>query len=167
MTRDEILNMPAGREMDALVAEKVMGWKDVIMGRDDYGGEPVPREYNPRPEYQDEYVIFKHVLNYSTDIAAAWQVVEKVDLMIIPIAVYSSAAAWDEPKILPIKTWWAALRTFSDPSIFLPIEEYDKEWKGWVNLIDQSITLDMVAETAPLAICRAALLAVMEDKDDE
>jgi len=26
MTRDEILAMPAGREMDALVAEKVMGW---------------------------------------------------------------------------------------------------------------------------------------------
>ena len=26
MTRDEITNMPAGRELDALVAEKVMGW---------------------------------------------------------------------------------------------------------------------------------------------
>lgn len=27
MTRDEILSMPAGREMDALIAEKIMGWK--------------------------------------------------------------------------------------------------------------------------------------------
>src|SRR5512139_113235 len=26
MKREEILNMPAGREMDALIAEKVMGW---------------------------------------------------------------------------------------------------------------------------------------------
>ena len=26
MTRDEILSMPAGRELDALIAEKVMGW---------------------------------------------------------------------------------------------------------------------------------------------
>lgn len=26
MTKDEILNMPAGKDMDRLIAEKVMGW---------------------------------------------------------------------------------------------------------------------------------------------
>ena len=30
MTRDEILIMAAGREIDALIAEKVMGWKPDI-----------------------------------------------------------------------------------------------------------------------------------------
>jgi len=166
--RETILNMPAGREMDALVAEKVMEWQRIR----NWHGQPIADGWvgfwdgewivwieRPLSDEEDQSKPWQP----STDIAAAWKVVEKVDLMIIPIAVYSSAAAWDEPKILPIKIWWAALRTFSDPSIYLPIEEYDKEWEGWVNLIDQSITLDMVAETAPLAICRAALLAVMEE----
>jgi len=47
MNRDEILEMPAGREMDALVAEMVMGQTECAR-------------------------------HYSTDIAAAWQVWEKM-----------------------------------------------------------------------------------------
>lgn len=45
MNRDEIINMPAGREMDALIAEKVMGWHKVkYLGTmdwcDDSGEQP-------------------------------------------------------------------------------------------------------------------------------
>lgn len=60
--------MEAGREMDALVAEKVMGWEKVhnnpvVWGDSWYGidGDALMR-----------------LPHYSTDIAAAWQVVEKV-----------------------------------------------------------------------------------------
>ncbi len=63
--------MKAGRELDALVAEKVMGWK-VLSHWDADGGikhlvdhnqcEVRPAEFKP----------------YSTDISAAWEVVEKL-----------------------------------------------------------------------------------------
>ena len=59
MTREEILNMPAGREMDALVAEFVMGW--------------LP---NPGPALPKD----KIVPNFSIDIAAAWEVVKYIQI---------------------------------------------------------------------------------------
>jgi hypothetical protein len=115
MTRD-ILNMPAGREMDELVAERVMGWTleevtDPIMhetfmnyvdtetGRGMYR----PEEWLP-----------------STDIAAAWEVVEKMQ-----------GGLRFELRRIP-SGFWAYFG-----------EEMSAE-----------------ANTAPLAISRAALLAV-------
>lgn len=50
MTRDEIMNMPAGREMDELIGKII---------------------------YQDA-LSFYVLPNYSTDIRAAWDVVEKI-----------------------------------------------------------------------------------------
>ena len=58
--------MPAGREMDALVAEKVMGWADINSNAALVGGLcDDKRNWKPLPFY-------------STDIAAAWEVVEKI-----------------------------------------------------------------------------------------
>lgn len=54
MTKDEILNMPAGGEMDALIADKIFGAVD----DDDWGSDGQPA--------------------FSTDISAAWEVVEKL-----------------------------------------------------------------------------------------
>lgn len=93
MTRDEILAMPAGREMDVLVGRHVM----------DLVGPP------------DLY------WEYSTDISAAWMVVEKF------------------------------------PAVSLTFR--GKYWFCDVNQVDFDYSQ---AETAPLAICRAALLAVTE-----
>ena len=56
MTRDEILAMEPGRELDALVAEKVMG---LTTGPDSY--------FDCAYEADD-------ALHFSTDIAAAWEV---------------------------------------------------------------------------------------------
>ena len=68
MNREEILNMPAGREMDALVAEKVMGF--------------IKLQFPGLPKYQkptkDGVVPLYYVPNFSTDISAAWEVVEQV-----------------------------------------------------------------------------------------
>jgi hypothetical protein len=95
MTRDEILNMPAGREMNRLVAIKVMG----------YGENPV---------------IWAR---YSENITAAWQVVENV-----------------------------LKNTDCDCTLKTTMRGWDCElYRDHAN-----------AETAPLAICRAALIAVME-----
>ena len=113
--------MPAGREMDALVAEKVMGWR---MMR----GHWVPPEAAPETNI---LACPTSTYRYSTDIAAAWEVVEKVNLL--------------EPYG---DTLW-------------------KDQRGWVfgvHDVDgagyayEDVTV--IADTAPLAICRAALKAV-------
>lgn len=53
--------MKPGRELDALVAEKVMGWSPV---GDEFDGA--------------EFAAFLDAHPYSTDIAAAWEVFEKI-----------------------------------------------------------------------------------------
>jgi len=58
----------AGRELDALVAEKVMGWKPSMFSN--YPWQLVP------PDGDGSAV--RQVPNYSTDIAAAWLVVERM-----------------------------------------------------------------------------------------
>jgi hypothetical protein len=63
MTKEEILNMPAGREMDALVAEKVFGYKINWDGGVWYIGIPEPVKIIP---------------SYSTSISAAIESEEKI-----------------------------------------------------------------------------------------
>ena len=148
MTRDEILNMPAGREMNVLVAEAMgeeiflpVGNKETVIAIDEGRGG------------------IRRIPNYSTDIVTALSVAEKLELTLVPIPVSKTEGEWDcswDHK--PVAIWWAVFQASSSPSVYLPIEQYDKEWKGWVNSIDESITLDMVAETLPLAICRAVLI---------
>jgi len=66
MTRDEILNMEAGREMDALVVEKIMG-------------EPYPDRFaHPKwwgLRYDMGHEVWEPML-FSTNIKMAWEVVE-------------------------------------------------------------------------------------------
>lgn len=121
--------LTAGRELDALVAEKVMGFKvvddplvdfngaryihkiEVAFERGPHSGHRWPERVGPLPAY-------------SADIAAAWQVVERFWLVqIVRSEVYHEAY---EVRIM----------TETGPE---HVEE---------------------ANTAPLAICRAALKAV-------
>lgn len=75
----DVDSMPAGREMDAMVAERVMGWKLNMGGRvvrpdgSSFKGPVEDRWLDPNPHYQ-QYSLAP----YSTDIAAAWKVVEKM-----------------------------------------------------------------------------------------
>ena len=62
----DIDTMPAGREMDALVAEKVMGW-DICWAVPYKDGTKCPLRSNG-----------EQVPHYSIDIAAAWGVVGKL-----------------------------------------------------------------------------------------
>jgi len=109
MTIDE---MPAGQEMDALVAEKVMGVKCYCPPKEDC----LCHSWSPA---------------YSTDIAAAWGVVE-----------YIRTAT----RAVNVRTLFAS----TGP------DRYD------CGIYDEVPGLDIwvEADTAPLAICRAALHAV-------
>jgi hypothetical protein len=103
MTNQEIDPMPAGIEIDTLVAERVMG-------------------YSGRPS------------NYSEDIAAAWEVVEKMRMDFKFLIGDEGEASIDKRRIC------------CDLSA----------------LSKKGLSGNARAETAPLAICRAALKTVQD-----
>ena len=125
MSRDEILAMPAGREMDALIAANVLGWKV-----DDLTATSPSGSANSRTAHGDDWLEY-----YSTDMTAAWKVVEKLGFSLLR-SPYTD-------------NWTAAKITDVEP-VISGVE---------VNLGDS----EGVANSAPLAICRAALLAVTND----
>jgi hypothetical protein len=126
MTTEQIDKMPEGREMDALIAEKVMG----------LNVKPV---FHPKNElkfmpgfvwrYEDAWE-HPEIKDYSTDIAKAWEVVEKLNTHII-----------------------------------IERLEYREDWYCEISGISNSAGEQLhstTAPTAPLAICRAALKAVIQ-----
>lgn len=134
MKTDYIYDMPAGKEMDTLVAEKVMklcvhDWK--LTPNDDDGVCRICQKchlefWGLRPP-----IYGCHYGSYSTDIAAAWEVVEKI-----------AHNASNELARKQGFSYWQ-LNAYPD--------------KGWACRIG-SISIN--ADTAPLAICRVALLAI-------
>jgi hypothetical protein len=144
MTPEEIERMPAGRELDALIAEKVMGFKwrtskhsgyrylfppghRSNLFTDSIGNEPLYGDWDDC------------VPAYSTDIAAAWQVVEKL---------------------------CADAHNFSfDSGAFGPGSDWQNKIDKWTVCFDDYTTVEVhsYAPTMPLAICRAALLATLQD----
>lgn len=143
MTRDEILNMPAGREMDVLISDKVFGMRLEknygLAGGYYWVGNGV--HFGERPANDVE--------EYSTDIAAAWKVVEKISEMLLSEKL-SAPNGYNYLTLsqLGYKTGYAAsFDCLFNDNWYEDITEYKFAAR---------------AETAPLAICRAALLAVME-----
>lgn len=75
LTREEIQGMKPGREMDALIAEKVLGWTDIrrvnpaVIHSFSADGNHANVGFSP--------VLYKHVPFplYSREISAAWEVV--------------------------------------------------------------------------------------------
>lgn len=127
MTREEILNMPAGREMDVLIAETVLCLQVIK---------------DPLAFYVYEGGLEMCLMPfYSIDIKAAWDVVEKI--------VELSGADFTVGNRQSLKQGAAR-------SCIAKIQygsfEYD----------NPDLLLYVVSDTAPLAICRAALLAVIK-----
>lgn len=128
MTRDDILSMSAGKELDELVAEKVMGWKRTGQcWKDDRG--------NTRTIELTSFGSFEP----SQDISAAWEVVEK-----LKDGYQYFYTGWDYPTETYFAQFIEAIAT--DDEVGVELRE-----------------INSISETAPLAICRAALLAVMEE----
>lgn len=111
--------LKAGRELDALVAEKVLGWKRGKRFGNGNGEWEIPGREN------DSYKLTCYrTPDYSTDIAAAWEIVEKLSMWVCPA---NNGHDWTAGR--------------------LSLEEPSPEGGTW-------------AETAPHAICLAALKAV-------
>jgi len=110
MPRDEILSEPAGPRLDAWIAN-VMGGKPLFLMRN-FNGNPFP----------------EGVPAYSTDIAAAFQVVEAM-----------RAGGWH----------------FTVGSVTVGPGACVDFFR-----LDRNQEFSTTAESSPLAICRAALLAV-------
>ncbi len=104
MTHEEIQNMPAGNKIDMLVELDVFGW---------------PKGYDDA----------RDIPPYSTDINAAWKVVEKLREDGLYLTMNADAFSAGYPQFNPGSGWWCSFK------------------------------YSALAETAPLAICRAALLA--------
>jgi len=134
-------DLPAGRELDVLVAKKVMGWTKPKGGRRDplTGKRPVWREL------PFEYVDTPH---FSTDIAAAWEVVEKFHGDSPNIQIGKDGWEIDVQTAKDGNGWFVAIRRYR-------VEDYAEEHDYW-----GAQSYYAHAETAPLAICRAALAAV-------
>ncbi len=112
------MSVAAGRELDALVAEKVMGWHHT--GSDD------------RYPVDDKGRSQLYVPDYSTDIGAAWAVVERMREL-----------DW---RML-LENWVSSSDAYA--AFFHPQDRY--RYGNHIGVTD---------DTAPLAICRAALRAV-------
>lgn len=143
-TKNEIKNFPAGREMDILIAENVMGQTDFEHpgflwtegwaedGSDGWNGFYCPRcneqELTKRTMKRENNK--KCVKNYSTS-HKALEIIECEE----------SLGFWQIWEGHPDGKWTATI------------------------YFDQVIIAEASAETIPLAICRAALLAVKEYKE--
>jgi len=124
MTRDEILSMKPGRELDALIMRTVFKAEKKDIGDECYWVS----------EFDGEEVCWPRWFRPSLDISAAWEVVEEMlERGGCEIGCYGSKSGgkWFE-----------------------------------VNVITMNGEVKVTAHTAPEAICKAALLAVMDGEDD-
>lgn len=135
--------MPAGAELDRLVAEKVMGWRWYAVR---WTNGPAIR-YLDRPKARQNKMgkpakmieqeaddSLRYVPKYSAEIASAWDVVER-------------------------------LRALGDPSVYVLADEDAEVFDTWGCLVMNHETGESVGgigygDTAALAICRAALKAI-------
>jgi len=124
----EILELPAGSELDRVVAECVFGLKVY-----DYSKVI----FNKTVRLTSEG---RHLKEYSTDIAAAWQIVEK-------ICIDPPEGCWTGPQMQ------INYRIEGPQEVNVVFDYLDSldDYNGKESYVDAS------ANTVPLAICRAAL----------
>ena len=120
MERSEIINMPAGREMDALIA-LICGWQIY-----DFTAVSPTGSGNSRTAHGDD----DWLPYYSSSIEAAWEVVEAM-----------------RKKDFGFYLEWR--------------QENSREPLPWALFSNDANEMEFccVAETVPLAICRAVVLA--------
>ena len=138
MNKEEILAMEAGKELDHLVATKVMGWTEWrrhgLFGlfTRDFWVEPIA--FQPPLWMLPQQVSTWHP---STDLPTAWQVVEEMSKL-----GYNMSLLHRSSKLYP--DYWDCE--------FRPKGSRKPPAYEWV----------YHQETAPLAICKAALLTRLE-----
>lgn len=131
--------MNSGRELDALVAEKVMGFKKVQhfdreVTHESPEGCLIYADFLPAPEAMK-------IPSYSTDIAAAWEIVEKLPLL---IELQSPGAPCNDNEY----------------------ENNSNEWKAEARATIHDRSVFARAATAPHVICLAALKVIENNTTD-
>ena len=116
------------RELDALVAEKVMGWTDIWTDGDYFMAYP-PHEQRIMQKMGVGYAERYPIPNYSSEISAAWEVVEKMRQEGLTVTITTPPTGW--------KNW---------------------DVRGWDDNNNDNRFIAR-ADTAPRAICIAALHA--------
>lgn len=139
MTHEEIDAMPAGREMDALVAEKVMEWSTWYDNRVELYPPEGSEENRGRWTKRGGILMPALIPSYSTSIADAWLVVEKIK-------------GSSDQDLFTIQ------QEDMHPGL------WEAGWMEYLPYEGGYLKLSSVAATAPLAICRAALKAVQIDE---
>jgi len=133
MTKQEILNLE-GRELDAAVAEHVMGWTRERTEKNNWY-EPESRLWKPVDSTTN-------LPRYSSNIVAAWEVVERLHELGYNLAIYCQRkGAQDEGVEVHV-----GKGDYNDNVVWPPVHH---------------------ANTAPKAMCYAALLAVMEGDNND
>jgi hypothetical protein len=143
--------MPAGRDLDVLVAQYVMGWKVTDDWDDVEDAETTGATVFYVGEFSDgtygEVWIGERdagIFSPSRYIQDAWSVQERMSSLVLNEDVYDFGHLHLER--LGFRHGWAASfdTIIDDEEWFEHVEEYPRSARG---------------ETAPLAICRASLLA--------
>lgn len=130
--------LKAGRELDALVAEKVMGWEVCNSER----GAP------PRKTWDKNTIAMScPIPHYSTDIAAAWEVLCK----------FKRNNPWECGDILLV---WGNYGEDGAPKAPHGQICYPQKLAWLCRIENEKGEYVGIAESAPLAICLAALKAV-------
>lgn len=124
MTRDEILKMLAGREMDALIETEVFK-NEVRIEPEDIVNDTEVYFKKPRGDVLDR------IPRYSTDIGAAWETIEKS-------LIKNVSKLWEFSTEYERGMRW---------EVDWPAKERGAPYYN-----------SICGETAPLAICRAALI---------
>jgi hypothetical protein len=131
MTELEIMDLEAGRELDALIAEKVLGWHWVTgILAFDHPCLISPERYEEKAFYVKDTNSHGNYIGlfakYSTEIAAAWELVKEME---------SRDIGFSFGSVIPN----------SDPIVY----------EAQFDLFEVAVEF-----TEPLAICKAALFAV-------
>lgn len=98
-----MIEYEAGRELDALIAEKVMGIENILVERGEGRVGRWVQAWTWLGRGRCPSTVMKHVLPYSTDMAAAWQVVEKMDLFELDMLTWNgewSVIAYSDGHVL-------------------------------------------------------------------
>lgn len=136
MTRDEIMAMEPGRELDTAVAV-AKGWR-----RSEHGGVGlIPPEASTMSDIARTMGVYPY---WSTDICAAWGLVEECPMTLLPVLVGERSA----------EVWWAVINYTIETDSGFPFL-----------IIDEHVEEGMLFRTAPEAICKAYLLWKGEGDD--
>lgn len=157
MSKHDIMEMPAGRELDALIAEHVIGWMwlPYTTGR----GRPCHILCPPGTSPLKELPHGEQVSGPQT--AAECEMLPLIPRVILHHALprYSIdiAAAWEVILATRARDWWWKIESHHGK---------DGGWEGSVWMDHKSDpegtrSICWEAETPQLAICRAALYGVM------